>query len=1277
MNIISNQPMIQPKKTVNKLNQPSTKEISFKGSGSDAQDDKKPGMPGFDLSAFLRNLHPSTLNQAAKDETQPPTTLEEISNAVTQLKEDIRAKKGYYAYSSDFKQIQTLAKNLPRENCLEVVDSLAPLIATSSGFGQLAPLLETKAVLLERYHGTENHSSVGDTLLEATVLNSEHSLKSIEKDLSRLKSIYANAVDLSPEEKSVKRDLLDTIFEEGIISTKVIIGHDELYNTKKLEELEAKLKTQSPSQKTFELLDLASDQLHNSSEAKALNKIVTLATKLTKPEQQSVIQKLDDLSDYCEKHYKSSAQKDILAVKISVLQSIQGDKPTSSLAYAMSDHLKDTIGRIWDKEEKQNKVNQVVEAYKKAVDISPEDKEAKLIAINTLFMPENKLPQDRILVAKPDPSAVTAKDLVNKKDLTIEHAKTFADEAIKPTLGDVLDTTYRDLNLQTLETILLALPKADVEKSISLVDDLLQECKTQNAPIEKPKLLTTKFNLVVQKNETKNCAESCQALYNALQADGIHSPEKAQVQELLTMVANSPDMSEKEQNTFIAKAYSTLLPKTFLELVLTKNEQETPFSKYSDLETFELVADALEESLNSSTLLTREKEFLQTGLQLAMTLPPNEMLVASERLQEITTMPSNSLKEDTKDAILKNSMMLAAKAISEQPGLSPEEKEVKQNSYIANVYLKKALHLAKEARNDNNRLISDLNEAIGRMDSLPAKALAPLMESFKAVGEAVKDNVNIAYPVLDEVIRLETKAQGTSFTAEIGDLTVKKAQAIKDYLFAYKKQNYGQTPDGIPKMLLDTVEKALTTYAGSKDISETEKNVRLESLQEQFPAEMAKLLNLPKPGTAQASTTRPINLTELANQKAINAKVDSAMGAFCSQVMEKLSEKALTTEHMIFSPMGPWFLLSLLYNGADGQTKELLTDKLGIDQLKKDGINDQAFNMANKNIADTLIDIAKQTGIKLDSSYSLWGRADDVEWNPEFVDNTSCLEPTIGEFKGKDPSEINKWAADHTNQKIKNLLTERDLENAATVLAHVLYMNGAWQHKFDKERTMPADFNGINGPTLQMMMHQKSDFKYTANQEHGFHMVSLPYAEKDKDYPNQLNMNVILPFENDGLSSVYQYLTEVDKDTGVSKLEDALKTINKKSEKDKINLTMPKFNIEDSHDLKSMLSSMGLESLFDSDQANLSKAINGNMFVDKMMQKAFIDVNEERTEAGAVTYATTMRSLSMGPQPVKFTVDHPFMYTINDNDGRVLFIGTINDLKENEEALTKKKELEE
>ncbi|XP_042629188.1 leukocyte elastase inhibitor-like isoform X2 [Cyprinus carpio] len=258
------------------------------------------------------------------------------------------------------------------------------------------------------------------------------------------------------------------------------------------------------------------------------------------------------------------------------------------------------------------------------------------------------------------------------------------------------------------------------------------------------------------------------------------------------------------------------------------------------------------------------------------------------------------------------------------------------------------------------------------------------------------------------------------------------------------------------------------------------------------------------------------------------------------------------------------------------------------------------------------------------------------------------------DFKKKSEAarvDINKWVEKNTQEKIKDLLPQGSIgEMTKLVLVNAIYFKGNWEKKFPKEATRDGQFKLNKTQTKPVkMMYQESKFPLAFIPEINSQVLELPYVGKN------LSMLIILPNKIQ------------DETTGLQKLEKALTyeklmewTKPSKMLQEQVQVTLPRFKMEQTYDMKSLLISMGMEDVFDDQKVNLSgMSPNNDLVVSKVIHKAFVEVNEEGTEAAAATGVVINVVTALKPEdPKTFIADHPFLFFIRHNPSNsILFYG--------------------
>jgi len=291
----------------------------------------------------------------------------------------------------------------------------------------------------------------------------------------------------------------------------------------------------------------------------------------------------------------------------------------------------------------------------------------------------------------------------------------------------------------------------------------------------------------------------------------------------------------------------------------------------------------------------------------------------------------------------------------------------------------------------------------------------------------------------------------------------------------------------------------------------------------------------------------------------------------------------------------------------------------------------------------------KDSSDSLQVANALW-LAERFEPLQEYVNTARAhydSEVTTVDFVSDDGvDKINSWVEEKTNQKIKDILEPGSTDDLTRlVITNAIYFKGTWVIQFDEENTKDQDFIVDSDTTVNipMMNLYQSQQVYGETEEMKF--LELPY-EGDK-----LSMLILLPKEIDGIDELENSLTVEN----LSQWKESL------TKHDVMTVSIPKFELETDYDLIPPLKNLGLNDAFDEVNANFSGIAKAEqLLITGALHKAYVDVNEEGTEAAAVTAITVgTTSVEPDPQPVfTFVADHPFIFVIQENEtGHILFIG--------------------
>lgn len=371
------------------------------------------------------------------------------------------------------------------------------------------------------------------------------------------------------------------------------------------------------------------------------------------------------------------------------------------------------------------------------------------------------------------------------------------------------------------------------------------------------------------------------------------------------------------------------------------------------------------------------------------------------------------------------------------------------------------------------------------------------------------------------------------------------------------------------------------------------------------------------------------------------AAVDYA--AFGLGVFRQLAD-ARPNENVVFSPLSAGLAVSMLANGAQGETLA------GIERTLATGMGIEALNGANVALADAL----RGGDVELSIANSLWARQ-GVPFLPAFLERSRRFyDAEVAALDFTSPAaaaRINRWVSERTRGRITRMVEDGPIDGDVILyLMNAVYFKGRWQDEFQASATRPMPFHAAGGRTVQRPMMQRTG-EYRHLRADGFQALRLPYRG------GRFAMYVLLPDEGSSVAALRGRLTS----------EAWAEWMGRFGGPREVRVVMPKYRINVESGLNRPLQALGMADAFDQVRANLRGMLpaeylaRGNAYVSEAKQKVFIEVNEEGTEAAAVT-GIEVRTTSAPAEPVSFVVDRPFLLAIRDDTtGALLFIGQVND----------------
>jgi serpin B len=385
----------------------------------------------------------------------------------------------------------------------------------------------------------------------------------------------------------------------------------------------------------------------------------------------------------------------------------------------------------------------------------------------------------------------------------------------------------------------------------------------------------------------------------------------------------------------------------------------------------------------------------------------------------------------------------------------------------------------------------------------------------------------------------------------------------------------------------------------------------------------------PSPGEAIDSLPRQLSAGE--------GKLISASNAFAFDLL-KVVNTSDRGANVFISPLSASMALGMTMNGAAGTTYDAMHSTLRFGDLSRTEVNE-----SYKSLIDLLRGLDKSTQFLI--ANSIWY---EQTWpfRQEFL--TESKSYFDAEVKGLDLTKpasadaINSWVSEATSKKIPKIIDSFDGDEVM-FLINAIYFKGIWESQFEKSKTVDAPFHALDGTSASVpLMSQMNPLRRGFGTD--YVAIDLPYGN------SAFTMMVVLPNQGVDINAFTESLTEAKWnaiDAGMSKGE--------------IGIMLPRFKLDWKKTLNDQLKALGMEVAFDDRAADFSRMSSSptRLVITDVIQKTFVDVNEEGTEAAAAT------SVGMAPTslPLTIRVDRPFIFAIRERlSGTILFIGKITKL---------------
>ncbi|WP_203558152.1 serpin family protein [Bacteroides sp. 214] len=361
--------------------------------------------------------------------------------------------------------------------------------------------------------------------------------------------------------------------------------------------------------------------------------------------------------------------------------------------------------------------------------------------------------------------------------------------------------------------------------------------------------------------------------------------------------------------------------------------------------------------------------------------------------------------------------------------------------------------------------------------------------------------------------------------------------------------------------------------------------------------------------------------------------------AFALKFFKEVYNNEVKDQFMI-SPLSASLALSMSTNGAANETLEEMKSTLGFTDYSLD-----EMNAYYRKLISGLLAVDNTT--KLGIANSIWYRQ-GLAVNPLFVQtNKEKYDAEVRDLdfnSDKSVDIINQWCSDKTNKCIPEIIETINPDQMMFII-NALYFKGTWKYKFTKSDTAKEDFTTANGSTIKVdMMNQEATIPHISDED--IEIAELPYGNSA--------FSMVILLKDNNLDALAEQITPERWDEWMEGLSQYCSMTR---------IKLPKFKLEYDRVLNGDLQNLGMNAAFNSHIADFSKMTDIHLFISMVKQNTFIEVNEEGTEAAAVT-SVGFEATAVGPgRSGTFYVTRPFIYAIKEKStGAILFMGRMNSI---------------
>ena len=372
------------------------------------------------------------------------------------------------------------------------------------------------------------------------------------------------------------------------------------------------------------------------------------------------------------------------------------------------------------------------------------------------------------------------------------------------------------------------------------------------------------------------------------------------------------------------------------------------------------------------------------------------------------------------------------------------------------------------------------------------------------------------------------------------------------------------------------------------------------------------------------------------NLSALEKSVVASGNSFGFNLLNKVNNSE-PNKNVFISPFSVSMAFGMVLNGANGPTLDSLKTMLGDAGVSLDDINN-----SYKNISAVLTNL--DTKVVFQIANSIWYKKGFPVIQKFLDDNKNYFDAEVSALNFSQPSAvqtINGWVNAKTQGKISSIL-DFIPEDAVMYLINAIYYKGTWTYQFNPQSTRDTVFTCADGSTVPCkLMNQEAKFAYYSDAN--IQVIDLPYGDR------KFSMTVILPNAGTSIDQFASRLTQDQWNAFISQLDSS-----------KVILSLPKFKLEYKKTLNDELESMGMGIAFSpfADFTGISQG--GGLTISEVLHKTFVEVNEEGTEAAAVTSIGIKETVVEEPPTPIMNINRPFIFAIREHaSGTILFIGKI------------------